>query len=92
MRLELTEFGIKVTNVQTGAVETDFSKLDLKVTKTCRNCLRRLRTLVIAEDIAESIISYCVYPKGAPDRVSINRNLYLSKSKFAEPRTIFFRK
>ena len=30
MRLELTEFGIKVTNVQPGAVETDFSKVRFK--------------------------------------------------------------
>lgn len=30
MRLELTEFGIRVTNIQPGAVETDFSKVRFK--------------------------------------------------------------
>lgn len=30
MRIELTEFGIRVTNIQPGAVETDFSKVRFK--------------------------------------------------------------
>ena len=30
MRLELTEFGIKVTNLQPGLTETDFSKVRFK--------------------------------------------------------------
>ena len=67
MRLELTEFGIKVTNVQPGAVETDFSKVRFKGDKEHAATVYAGYEPLIAEDIADAI-SYCV---NAPDRVSI---------------------
>ena len=84
MRLELTEFGIKVTNVQPGAVETDFSKVRFKGDEERAATVYAGYEPLIAEDIAESI-SYCV---NAPDRVSIAEICIYPKAQ-AEPRTIF---
>ena len=86
MRLELTEFGIKVTNVQPGAVETDFSKVRFKGDEERAATVYAGYEPLIAEDIAESI-SYCV---NAPDRVSIAEICIYPKAQ-AEPRTIFRR-
>ncbi len=59
MRLELTEFGIKVTNIQPGAVETDFSlvrfKGDSEKAATVYSGYEPLK----AEDIADAI-AYCI--------------------------------
>ena len=63
MRLELTEFGIKVTNVQPGAVETDFSKVRFKGDEERAATVYAGYEPLIAEDIADAI-SYCV---NAPD-------------------------
>ena len=84
MRLELTEFGIKVTNVQPGAVETDFSKVRFKGDKEHAATVYAGYEPLIAEDIADAI-SYCV---NAPDRVSIAEICIYPKAQ-AEPRTIF---
>ena len=84
MRLELTEFGIKVTNVQPGAVETDFSKVRFKGDEERAATVYAGYEPLIAEDIAESI-SYCV---NVPDRVSIAEICIYPKAQ-AEPRTIF---
>ena len=84
MRLELTEFGIKVTNVQPGAVETDFSKIRFKGDEERAATVYAGYEPLIAEDIAESI-SYCV---NVPDRVSIAEICIYPKAQ-AEPRTIF---
>lgn len=84
MRLELTEFGIKVTNVQPGAVETDFSKVRFKGDKERAATVYAGYEPLIAEDIADAI-SYCV---NAPDRVSIAEICIYPKAQ-AEPRTIF---
>ena len=84
MRLELTEFGIKVTNVQPGAVETDFSKIRFKGDEERAATVYAGYEPLIAEDIADSI-SYCV---NAPDRVSIAEICIYPKAQ-AEPRTIF---
>ena len=84
MRLELTEFGIKVTNVQPGAVETDFSKVRFKGDKEHAATVYAGYEPLIAEDIADAI-SYCV---NAPDRVSIAEICIYSKAQ-AEPSTIF---
>ena len=86
MRLELTEFGIKVTNVQPGAVETDFSKVRFKGDEERAATFYAGYEPLIAEDIADAI-SYCV---NAPDRVSIAEICIYPKAQ-AEPRTIFRR-
>ena len=86
MRLELTEFGIKVTNVQPGAVETDFSKIRFKGDEERATTVYAGYEPLIAEDIADAI-SYCV---NAPDRVSIAEICIYPKAQ-AEPRTIFRR-
>ena len=83
MRLELTEFGIKVTNVQPGAVETDFSKVRFKGDEQRAATVYAGYEPLIAEDIADAI-SYCV---NAPDRVSIAELCIYPKAQ-AEPRTI----
>ena len=84
MRLELTEFGIKVTNVQPGAVETDFSKVRFKGDEERAATVYAGYEPLIAEDIADAI-SYCV---NASDRVSIAEICIYPKAQ-AEPRTIF---
>lgn len=84
MRLELTEFGIKVTSVQPGAVETDFSKIRFKGDEERAATVYAGYEPLIAEDIAD-VISYCV---NAPDRVSIADICIYPKAQ-AEPRTIF---
>ena len=84
MRLELTEFGIKVTNVQPGAVETYFSKVRFKGDEERAATVYAGYEPLIAEDIADAI-SYCV---NAPDRVSIAEICIYPKAQ-AEPRTIF---
>ena len=84
MRLELTEFGIKVTNVQPGAVETDFSKIRFKGDEERAATVYAGYEPLIAEDIADAI-SYCV---NAPDRVSIAEICIYPKAQ-AEPRTIY---
>ena len=84
MRLELTEFGIKVTNVQPGAVETDFSKVRFKGDEERAATVYAGYEPLIAEDIADAI-SYCV---NAPHRVSIAEICIYPKAQ-AEPRTIF---
>ena len=84
MRLELTEFGIKVTNVQPGAVETDFSKVRFKGDEERAATVYAGYEPLIAEDIADAI-SYCV---NAPERVSIAELCIYPKAQ-AEPRTIY---
>ncbi|MGC4128608.1 MAG: SDR family NAD(P)-dependent oxidoreductase [Bergeyella sp.] len=84
MRLELTEFGIKVTNVQPGAVETDFSKVRFKGDEARASAVYAGYEALKAEDIADAIF-YCV---NAPDRVSIAEICIYPKAQ-AEPRTIY---
>ena len=84
MRIELTEFGIKVTNIQPGAVETDFSKVRFKGDEQRAATVYAGYEALKAEDIADAI-SYCV---NAPERVSIAELCIYPKAQ-AEPRTIF---
>jgi len=84
MRIELTEFGIRVTNIQPGAVETDFSKVRFKGDdERAANVYAGYEPLV-AEDIADAI-AYCI---NVPERVSVSDMTIYPKAQ-AEPRTIY---
>ena len=83
MRLELTEFGIKVTNIQPGAVETDFSKVRFKGDEERAKTVYQGYDALKAEDIADAI-SYCI---NAPKHVMIS-DLTIYPSAQSEPRTI----
>lgn len=67
MRLELTEFGIKVTNIAPGAVETEFSEVRFKGDKERANKVYQGYEALKPEDIADAI----VYAVTAPERVTI---------------------
>lgn len=84
MRIELTEFGIKVTNIQPGAVETDFSKVRFKGDDEKAAKVYEGYDALTAEDIADAI-AYCI---NVPDRVSIAELSIYPKAQ-AEPRTIY---
>lgn len=84
MRLELTEFGIRVTNIQPGAVETDFSKVRFKGDEEKAATVYAGYEPLIAEDIADAI-AYCI---NVPGRVSVS-NLTIFPKAQAEPRTIY---
>lgn len=84
MRLELTEFGIKVCNIQPGAVETEFSAVRFKGdTEKAAKVYMGYEPL-LAEDIAD-LVSYILQ---APERVSIADVAIFPKAQ-AEPRTIY---
>lgn len=84
MRLELTEFGIRVTNIQPGAVETDFSMVRFKGdSEKAANVYAGYEPLK-AEDIADAI-AYCI---NAPKHVTIS-DMTIYPSAQSEPRTIY---
>lgn len=83
MRLELTEFGIKVTNIQPGAVETDFSKVRFKGDENRADTVYQGYEALKAEDIADAI-SYCI---NAPKHVTVS-DMTIYPSAQSEPRTI----
>lgn len=84
MRLELTEFGIKVTNIQPGAVETDFSLVRFKGDSEKASTVYAGYDALKAEDIADAI-AYCV---NAPKHVTVS-DMTIYPSAQAEPRTIY---
>lgn len=84
MRLELTEFGIKITNIQPGAVATDFSTIRFKGDVERANTVYAGYDALKAEDVADAI-SYCV---NAPKHVMIS-DLTIYPSAQSEPRTIY---
>ena len=84
MRIELTEFGIRVTNIQPGAVETDFSKVRFKGDDERAATVYAGFEPLIAEDIADAI-AYCI---NVPERVSVAEFTIYPKAQ-AEPRTIY---
>ena len=67
MRLELTEFGIKVTNIAPGAVQTEFSEVRFKGDTERAGKVYEGYEALKPEDIADAI----VYAVTAPDRVTI---------------------
>lgn len=84
MRLELTAFGIKVTNIQPGAVETDFSMVRFKGDAERSKAVYAGYDALQAEDVANAI-AYCV---NAPRHVMIS-DLTIYPSAQSEPRTIY---
>lgn len=84
MRIELTEFGIKVTNIQPGAVATEFSNIRFKGDNERAKTVYAGYEALKAEDIADAI-SYCV---NAPKHVMIS-DLTIYPSAQSEPRTIY---
>ena len=67
MRLELTQHGIKTTNVAPGAVETEFSLVRFKGDETRAEKVYQGFEPLQAGDIADAIL----YAVNAPDRVTI---------------------
>ena len=84
MRIELTEFGIKVTNILPGAVATEFSNIRFKGDNERAETVYAGYEALKAEDIADAI-SYCI---NAPERVSIAELCIYPKAQ-AEPRMIY---
>lgn len=84
MRIELTEFGIRVTNIQPGAVETDFSKVRFKGDNERAATVYAGYEPLLAEDIADAI-AYCI---NVPERISVSDITIYPKAQ-AEPRTIY---
>ncbi len=84
MRLELTEKGVRVTNIQPGAVETDFSLVRFKNDADRAAQVYQGYEALQAEDIAEAV-SYCLK---VPSRVSI-AEMCIYPAAQADPTTIF---
>ena len=84
MRLELTEYGIRVTNIQPGLVETDFSKVRFKGDEERATTVYQGYKALQPEDIADAI-SYCIT---APQHVAIS-DLTIYPSAQSEPRTVY---
>lgn len=84
MRLELTEFGIKVTNIAPGAVETEFSEVRFKGDLERAKKVYEGYEALLAEDIAD-VIRYSVE---VPDRVTIADITVFAKAQ-SGPTTIY---
>ncbi|MEN2434028.1 SDR family NAD(P)-dependent oxidoreductase [Weeksellaceae bacterium A-14] len=84
MRIELTEYGIKVTNIQPGAVETDFSMVRFKGNEKKADAVYAGFEALKAEDIADAV-SYCV---NAPAHVSVADMTIYPRAQ-SESRTIY---
>jgi len=67
MRLDLTQYGIKVTNIAPGAVETEFSMVRFKGDEARAAKVYEGYDPLLAEDIADAIL----YAVNAPSRVTI---------------------
>lgn len=83
MRLELTEFGIKVTNIAPGAVETEFSEVRFKGDVERAKKVYEGYDALLAEDIAD-VIRYALE---IPERVTIADITVFSKAQ-SGPTTI----
>ena len=67
MRLDMTQHGVKVTNIAPGAVETEFSMVRFRGDKERADKIYQGFTPLTAEDIADSI----VFAVTAPAHVTI---------------------
>ena len=84
MRLDLTEHGIKITNIAPGAVATEFSEVRFKGDKEKAQKVYEGYEPLLAEDVADLIF----YAINAPNRVTIADVTIYSKSQSA-PTTIY---
>lgn len=84
MRLELTEFGIKVTNIAPGAVETEFSEVRFKGDRERAKKVYEGYEALLAEDIAD-VIRYALE---VPNRVTIADITVFAKAQ-SGPTTIY---
>jgi len=84
MRLDLTEHGIKITNIAPGAVETEFSEVRFKGDKERAKKVYEGFEPLVAEDIAD-LISYVL---SVPDSVTIADVTVYPKAQSA-PSTIY---
>lgn len=83
MRLDLTQFGIKITNIAPGAVETEFSEVRFKGDKERAKKVYEGFDPLLAQDIADAI----TYAVNAPSRVTIADMTIYAKAQ-ASPTTI----
>ncbi len=84
MRKDLTAFGVKVTNIAPGAVETEFSLVRFKGDEERAEKVYEGFEPLKAEDIADAI-AYCV---NAPDHVTIADMTLYAKTQ-SSPTTIY---
>ncbi|WP_348800352.1 SDR family NAD(P)-dependent oxidoreductase [Flavobacterium adhaerens] len=84
MRLDLTQHGIKITNIAPGAVATEFSEVRFKGDKEKAQKVYEGYEPLLPEDIADFIF----YAINVPDRVTIADATIYSKSQSA-PTTIY---
>lgn len=85
MRLDMVEYGIKVTQVSPGAVETEFSVVRFKGDESRADKVYEGFEPLSAEDIADAIL----YAISAPDHVDVQDLLILPKAQASG--TIFHR-
>ena len=86
MRLDLTQHGIKITNVAPGAVETEFSEVRFKGDKERARKVYEGYEPLLPEDVADMIL----YIVNAPNRVTIADVTLYAKSQSAP--TIIYKK
>ena len=79
MRLDLTQHGIKITNIAPGAVETEFSEVRFKGDKEKAQKVYEGYEPLLPEDVADLIF----YAINAPNRVTIADVTIYSKSQSA---------
>lgn len=84
MRKDLTEYGIKISNIAPGAVETEFSEVRFKGDKERAKKVYEGFEPLLPEDIAD-MISYVIH---APERVTIADVVMYAKAQ-SGPTTIF---
>ena len=84
MRLDLTQYGVKVTNIAPGAVETEFSLVRFKGDTTKANKVYEGFEPLLAEDIADAI----AYVVNAPSHVTI-ADMTIYAAAQSSPTTIY---